>query len=161
MPLRIERENLWRRLATRFKARTAGEEDEPYPVILETLQPTTNFDTLAIESKAIKEALLSVTGTGAKLIQTVPDGKRWTILHVVAYLVTGTWTFDRIEVRDLSEGSTQAFDIQAAGVTILESTLLGCRLPLEEGDQIGIGVDAYTGTGNAGMILWVLEEDAF
>ena len=159
MPLRIELEDLWRRLATRFKARTAGEEDEPYPVILDTVQPVTSFDDLAREGKNITETY-EVTGTGWASVYTVPQGKRLELRRLHIYQAGGDYTFTGCRHMDVSETvSMRLFaDIGAATDHYAD---VNPEQVMEQGDVIQVNFNAGTAPGDYAILIHVIEEDAY
>ena len=148
MPLRIELENLWRRLANRFKARTRGEEDEGYPVLLETLQPITDFDVLAQDVK-IEHHTIAVAATGYLSLFTCPAGKRYQI-HSYRVYDDGNDTFDTMRVLDRSEAyrTLQVENFTATGDHIGKEGIDFAEKALffEEGDGVAVNVATH-GTG--------------
>lgn len=160
MPLRIELEDLWRRLATRYKARTEGEEEAGYPVLLETLQPITNFDELKKESGETRASGTS-SGTGDLGIWTCPDGKKFALIHARISMGTSVCTFSGVKIRDLSSGLGSFFlKSGLASVSAWENTF-GYPIQFEEGDTIWIVIDGHTSPGTVNFHGWGVLEDAF
>lgn len=81
MVLRILKEELWKRLSTRFDAKTRMDEDDPFPGLEERVQPVTDFDELAREVK-VDRVVVDLSGGGNVPLFTVPKGKRWRIHHL-------------------------------------------------------------------------------
>lgn len=157
MPLRIEREDLWKRLATRFKARIAGEEDEGYPVILDTLQPVTDFDELAKE-QIIAIQTMPISGVGSVLYWTVPKGERWTLKVLRVAQSTGDYTFTQVLLAS-AVGSIPILQVSASTdeLTMFE----GQEIVAIEGWTISVYFDAGTSPGNVTARLLYDKEDAF
>lgn len=119
----------------------------------------TDVDALLAEYKEV-EGLVSVTGTGGFYLNECPSGKRWTIYAYHVYQSTGTYTFTQLELYDASEALSMQY-----GATWIATNNRAQEftqpLVMNEGDNLGILVDAQTVTGNCIMRLWLKEEDAF
>lgn len=157
MPLRIELEDLWRRLATRYKARRSGEEDEGYPVLLETLQPVTDFDELAKETK-IEIETVSIDSQAAFTFFTVPLGKRWRLKVMRAARVAGDYQFSQFLAFD---GSTSIPLYNCANSNDETTLFEGQEIIIPEGWTIQIYFPAGSSTGNYTARLLIEESDAF
>lgn len=157
MPLRIEREDLWKRLATRFKARVSGEEDEGYPVLLDTLQPVTDFDELAKTQKIVLSTV-SIDAQSAFTFFTVPQGKRHRLKVMRAARVAGDYQFSQFL---LGDGSV-SLPIFLCSASNDETTLFeGQEVIIPEGWEISIYFPAGTVTGNYTARILIDEMDAF
>lgn len=155
MGLRIELERLWKRLQTRFKARRKTDtdpEDPDHPVLLETVQPITDFDELAKEGKVINSTA-DLSGGGNVTVFTVPDGKRWRILHLRKAATDGTVP---LTIVDTSENLTDRIVEGSTGAT----NFTGNPPTLDEKDIIRASSGAV---GDAAILFtgFVEEEDAF
>lgn len=165
MALRIELENLWRRLSTRFKARRSGEEDEGYPVLLPKVQPITNFDELA------KELLLEVVGTVTRAVAggaglssslTVPDGERWTLFAWKASRTGGDGTLTQALVHGASTSNYVVVYTQAAASAIaVQSKELTFPYVLDQGMGLMVYCDALTGDSTWQVTAYYAKEEAF
>lgn len=156
MPLRIEAEELWRRLQVRFKARLRADvdiEDPPFPILLETLQPVTDFDALAKEHKIVFDANVDMTSGAPHLIAEVPAGKRWQ--PIVIRKAGSTGVHDCFIVDD-SEATECVIDAGSTAAFII----LDFRGWLEEYDEIRSSNDD-AGDGAIRWQVMVVEEDAF
>lgn len=161
MGLRIELENLWRRLITRFKARRKTDtdlEDPDYPVLLETVQPITNFDELAKDTKAYQDATASILAGATTWTElfTVPAGKRWKLLSIAANRSSGDNTIDQFQFWDKSEAEDCPFVKFTAVATTVQSTFNPFHL--EEGDEIQVHP---SGAGVAASVFagWIIVEE--
>jgi len=160
MPLRIELENLWNRLSTRFKARREGEVDEGYPVLLDTLQPVTNFDELAKEWNAEKVGdftRLAAAGAGTVIAYTIPDGKRLSIRAFAIVRTAGDGTISAIYVRDTADILCA---IQTAGANF-QPGLLTQDIIADEGMIIAVEVAAISTDSTWDVRFYYIDEDAF
>lgn len=155
MSLRIERENLWRRLSTRFKARRSGEEDEGYVVILPTVQPTTDFDELAKEPQCLADASVDLSGGGLVVIWTVPAGKRWTLKGFHKGTTVGSVYAN---MKDSSRAAGQTFSLVPAQTA--EKTEHRLDYPLDESDSIQAGGGNVADSAIV-FKAFIIEEDAF
>lgn len=160
LALRIELEELWRRLSVRFKARRAGDEDEGYPVILPTVQPVTDFDELAkiyqSENVGTMERT-AVAGTGRVQAYQIPEGKRYHIYAISLTRTSGDGTLDHLYVED---GFPTRIWNQAAASTI-QTNLLPIPVILDEGQLLSVNVAVITGDSVWNVVLYYAEEDAF
>jgi len=148
---------VWRRLYTRYTL-------EPGPAsiapdVLKTIVPVTQADLLLARHKGII-TLTTVDGTLDHLAHTVPQGLRQAFVTLALQRSGGTYTFDTIQVRDVSEGNTIIIAPQAQTDNFV---LLAQSAPieLEEGDEIHINVDVHSVTGELTMAAWVIEQDIF
>lgn len=163
MGLRIELEEIWRRLQTRFKARTKTDtdpEDPDHPILIETLQPITNIDELLMEHKVAVVSGVAGTASGWVTFFTVPDGKRWHVKAVHAQRTTGDRTILIFGVDD-KDGNSINIESFTAG-SVYESGMLPSPLTLDEKAVIkynftAAGSSNGTWTGRA----LIAEEDAF
>lgn len=156
MTLRIELERLWKRLQTRFKARrkTDTDIDDPeHPILLETVQPITNFDELAKIPVASRVARDISAGAGATVAYfTVPQGERWTLKFFYKEGTTAN-TQTRVNI-----------DGQDANISVLGTTNAAQALydlVLEEGDFIGLRTTGDVGDNARTCDLIYVKEDAF
>jgi len=162
--LRIELENLWRRLATRFKARTRvpPEERGEYPELLQTLQPITNFDEVARQPKVKVVSAYDPGSTGNKTLFIVPAGKRWHIRSCFAERETGaTLTISRVVVLDFSEGNAESILEYFTAATEHSTLFDGQSIILDEYDTLQVFLAAYTAGDTLSGNCLIEEEDAF
>ena len=164
MVLRIELENLWRRLAVRFKAHAKSDtdpNDPAYPILLETLQPVTNFDDL-LKTATISRITVertAVAGAGYATGNTpIPAGKRWQILAISVLRASGDGTLSQFRVLD----GTRSCVIYAVTATATPNTeMLSQPVPMEEGWDIQAYVAAITGDTVWTFDFLHYEEDAY
>lgn len=114
-----------------------------------------------LKSFEIVQADVTIDGTGNFWPHTVPTGQRWTVYGYHAYdSGSGVYTFTTIDGKDAS--STFLCPIGGAFSAIANKS--GDITPprvLEEGDQMGVNIDAKTTNGPLTMRLWIAREDAF
>ena len=149
--------SVWRRLYTRYSL-----EPEPAsvsPDVSKTIQPITNADELLQRPRGLVESV-TVTGTGGFGIALVPAGVRWHLVSIHIRQSTGTFTFDRVILRDTSVNLDIIID-QFASATF--RTVPGQSAPpvLDEGDRVSSNVDTHSVNGLLLAHLWLIEEDLF
>lgn len=148
---------VWRRLYTRYSL-------EPGPAsvgpdVSKTIVPTTNADLLLARHRGLT-VTTAVTGTGSHLCHTVPSGRRQAFVTLSLERNGATFTFDTVQVVDISEAATIRIAPQAQTDNFV---LLAQSQPieLEEGDEIRVNVDAQSGTPDMLLAAWIIEQDIF
>jgi len=147
----IEFPRLWQRLADKLALRETIPTDA---YLSKVVVPITDVDDLLEAPKVAVNNTLDLTAPGTQFVsaQTVPEGKRWTLLYARKGTTAGS---SQIVVYD----GSNYIEISSAGTGVVRYT--GNPLVLEPGWQIGLW-----NTGNAGdaarkLSLYVLEEEAY
>lgn len=161
MGLRIEKEDLWKRLAVRYLARIEAEEEDPWPILLKTLQPTTDFDELAKTVATVAQpdvTRLHASGSGWETIIICPEGKRWEVYAFQAYRTVGDMTVSAIATygaglhcRLFTQGAASHF----------YSDMMLTPIKLDEGDVIDMSCAAVAADTTWGIAVFRQEEDAY
>lgn len=156
MSQKINKARIMQRLASRFMLTRLV--DETFQ-ITETILPITNVDSLLSDGK-LKQSTTSITGNGDFKVYTVPAGKRWRVKFISTNRASGTFQFYRYRLKDVSEAVTMTVYVftSTASETIKE---FSTELWLEESDEIYVGCDTYSVTGNLTCNLSIIEEDAY
>ena len=148
---------VWRRLYTRYSLEpgpaTVG------PDVLKTIVPVTQADLLLARHRGI-ETVTAIAATGVVVVHTVPVGIRRTFITLSMLRSGATFTFDIVNVVDVSEGQTVRIAPQAQ----TDNFVLGVQsapIELEEGDQISVNVDTQSGTPDMILQGWVIDQDLF
>lgn len=166
MPLRIELENLWKRLSTRYKARRKTDtdpEDPEHPILLETLQPVTDFDELAKDyNLELKGTIARTSGAGTGITSTlvVPDGERWHVSAIDIITTAGDGTLTTMYAVAKGGTPTLPIDVQAASVNF-NTHLLPHVIVLDEGMGIAALVSAISTDSSWTVRVLGSKEDAF
>ena len=150
MPLRIELERIWKRLQTRFKARrkTDTDPDDPdHPILLETIQPTTDADILLMNPVAYTSTK-DISGAGYVIFYTVPQGQRWKLKQIHRVATTAASNVNVVI------GGTNVQLTPAATTIQLESY----DFYMDEGDTIGC-VATGNGADTARALAIIVEEE--
>lgn len=162
MGLRIELEQIWKRLQTRFKARRKTDtdpEDPAHPILIETVQPITDADELLKEYDVEEFAIarLAATGAGLQLVAEVPEGKRWHVFGITILRLTGDGTMTTLWIR--GTGDHQIVTQGAAqGVA---TNMMPQVAVMDEGMNVSFYCDAITGDSTWAGRVYRAEEDAF
>lgn len=164
MALRIEKEDLWRKLQTRFKARTRADPSIEAPELLLELQPVTDFDELAKETDlyvlgSITRATAS--GAGQTTVATVPDDKKMTVQAISVIRQSGDGTLTNLYFVDKGAAAGQAQLFTQAAAANLHTLVLAQPIPLDAGFGINAYCDALTGDTAWNVNLVCQVEDAY
>ena len=148
---------VWRRLYTRYTL-------EPGPAsiapdVLKTIVPVTQADLLLARHLGVTTTT-PVSATGSLVVHTVPAGVRRSFVTLTLQRTGATFTFDLVNVIDVSEGVTVRIAPQAQ-TDNFQLDPQSAPLQLEEGDQISVNVDTQSGSPNMLMAAWVIDEDLF
>ena len=155
--LPAKRFNVWSRLYNRFLL-------EPFPAVgsnayvAPVIQPVTDADRL-LQALAIESSTVSVTSAIGFVVATVPKGERWTVSFMRARLSSGTWTHNTFLIRSNLDQPMEIHNYSQSSTAELWELLK--PLELDEGWQLSVNVDSFTGTGNLITDLLLLKEDAY
>lgn len=147
--------DLWRRLYTRFSI-------EPFPATGEgpavgtTIIPITDADALLTAPLATSDSLdLSASAGAFVLAQTVPAGKRWTLMWLFR---SATVANSRVRAVVTPAAIGLGLTLQATSLEIPEFIT---GIVFEQGDTIGMETTGNVGDDAVTLQLYLLEEDAF
>lgn len=162
--LRIELENLWRRLTVRFKARTKSDEDpdDPqYPLLLETVQPITDFDELAKQwdINEFTAARTHVSGSGYEQVCMVPQGKKWHVRTVQIVRTAGDMTLSQLLL--VKGGTREVSIVDQAAASAIVTNLLPQDIVMNEGSELRMFCVAVAADTTWNIDVYRAEEDAF
>lgn len=148
--------DVWRRLYTRYTL-------EPGPAtvspdVSKTIVPVTQADLLLARHRAVA-VTTSPGGTGDHVVHTVPVGIRRAFVTLRIARATGTFTFDLVQVTDISEATTVTIAPQAQTDNFFLDPQPGL-IELEAGDIVRVNIDAFT-SGTIRMESWVIDQDLF
>jgi len=148
--------DLWRRLYTRFSIEPAPADPELGPAVATTIFPVTVADDLLKLPVATSDSLdISASAGSFVLAQTVPAGKRWTVMWVFR-----SSTVANSRIRGIVTPSQVTLFLTVVG-TGNEVPLELKDVVFEEGDQIGMETTGNAGDDTITLQMYVLEEDAF
>jgi len=155
--LPAKRFNVWSRLYQRFLL-------EPLPAVgsnayvAPVIQPVTDADRL-LQRLEVETSTVSVTSAIGFVVATVPAGERWTVQFMRVRLSSGTWTHNTFLIRTPTDAPMEIHNYTQSSAAELWELLK--PLELDEGWQLSVNVDTFSGTGNLVTDLLVLKEDAF
>jgi len=155
--LPAKRFNVWSRLYNRFLL-------EPFPAVgsnayvAPVIQPVTDADRL-LQALAVESSTVSVTSAIGFVVATVPKGERWTVQFMRARLSSGTWTHNTFLIRTPADVPMEIHNYTQSSAAELWELLK--PLELDEGWQLSVNVDTFSGTGNLITDLLILREDAY
>ena len=155
--LPAKRFNVWSRLYNRFLL-------EPLPAVgsnayvAPVIQPVTDADRL-LQRLEIESSTVSVTSAIGFVVATVPKGERWTVNIMRVRLSSGTWTHNTFLIRSPADIPMEIHVYTQSSTSELWEPIT--PLELDEGWQLSVNVDSFSGTGNMITDLLTLKEDAF
>ena len=145
-----------KRLVGRFDLQDYPIAPDKSLLLAHSVIPTTDIDRL-LRTINISHNTISITATGAFTVATVPAGKRWDLVHFHAFLVTGTYDIDYL---DLNDGTgTMELDKWTAASSRVKT--FEQPIPIKEDIIVRIHATNYAVTGNCAIKLLYWEEDAY
>ena len=159
MSKKINKARIIARLTSRFSLQRS--EDEPFE-LTETVMPITNVDELVKITKAV-ERVVAHTAVGWVTAHTVPSGKKWKLICLIAAVTSGTGTIDELGIIPLGYTGTYrpALIKLATPVATMRFTAENKDIILNEGDKIDIYFAVHSVNGNLTCAVLIEEEDAY
>lgn len=125
-------------------------------VLNPNIQPVTNVDNFPILRFIITPSVV-VTGTGQKLLYTVPPGKKWTFYGANAYCDTGSFLLSQFNIIGLENiGIAVKTFTPASSISYFPVDI---AFPVASGWTIYSYVQAFTTAGTLICKAFVREED--
>jgi len=121
--------------------------------------PTTDTDALLRTLNLVEVGTINITGTGHKVVATVPLGKRWRVHGMRSQLATGTFTLDEMYVYNGSVWCNVKTIAPAASVISYLPT--DNPLIMDQSWEIRVDVNAKSVDGTLTTKLYYEEEDAY
>lgn len=141
-----KRFDVFGRLYTRFTLEPAPAEPGSPVGVAKVIVPTTDADALLREPRATA-GVTAVSGTGGLTIFTVPAGFKGRIFSISGQISTGTWTYSRIFIGDVSEGGVEAIISIFTPLTDTALLIPG-GFPVDEFDFVGLEINSHSVSGN-------------
>lgn len=152
-----KRFNVWSRLYNRFLL-------EPHPAVgsnsyvSPVVQPVTQADRL-LQTPDVRVTTVEIVGTATVTMATVPLGERWTLSFMEMVLAGGTWTHNRLDLRDPGGQNMIVDSYGATGGSELFQP--NSPITLDELWQIRVNINSHSVNGNGQLTILIEVEDAF
>lgn len=149
-------DQVFRRLINKFDLKTDQREPVTVPSVI---MPVTDVGVLLQKTKAYRH-VEAISSTGIKLLNEVPEGKRWRIMAIQVLKGSGAFTLSALYVYIIADAQTQKIETFASSEDH-QTYLDGQEIYLDAGDRIRAYVDAFTTAGNIDCLVYVMEEDLY
>jgi len=149
--------DVWTRLYKRYLL-------EPGPLLVTraalglTVLPVTQADRL-LQRPDVRVFTVSITSQSTFTMATVPLGERWTLSFMEMVLAGGTWTHNRLDLRDPGGANMIIDNYTATGGSELFQP--NTPVTLDELWEIRVNVNSHSGAGNGQLTVLIEVEDAF